>query len=289
MSDSIFLLDGELVVPTELARGPWTPEAQHGGAPAALLARAVERFDGGEQMIVARVTVELLRPVPIAPLRVASRLARPGKKVQLVETSLRVAESGIEVARATGLRMRRAQVPMPEGAVASGAPPSPSTGVVSLPPWAGQIQYRGFHSGAVEIRFVRGSFAEPGPATAWIRLAVPLVAGETTSPLARVAAAADFGNGISWVLSRRDRYRFINPDLTIYLHRHPAGEWIALEATTAPEPVGVGLAESRLSDERGPIGRSVQSLLVERDGSIEPTNEASRGDGSRGLTLPVGC
>lgn len=115
------------------------------------------------------------------------------------------------------------------------------------------------------MRFVRGTFAEPGPATAWIRLKVPLVARETTSGLSRVAAAADFGNGISWVLSRRDGYRFINPDLTLYLHRHPLGEWIALKATTSPDPLGVGLAESRLYDERGPIGRSIQSLLVERD------------------------
>ena len=93
---------------------------------------------------------------------------------------------------------------------------------------------------------------------------MPLVAGEPTSPLCRVAAAADFGNGISWVLSRNDGYRFINPDLTIYLHRHPVGEWVALEAATTPT-ARLGLAESRLYDERGPIGRSVQSLLVERD------------------------
>lgn len=266
MADAIFHLDGDVVVPTDLARGPWTPDAQHGGAPAALLARAVERFDGGDAMVVTRVTIELMRPVPIAPLRLAMRLARPGRKVQLVEAALVVAATGVEVVRATGLRLRRATVPLPEGSVVSGAPPGPTIGVVSRPPWAGHIEYTGFHSGAVEMRFVRGTFAEPGPATAWIRLRVPLVAGETTSGLVRVAAAADFGNGISWVLSRRDGYRFINPDLTIYLHRHPVGEWIALEAATSPDPLGVGLAESRLYDERGAIGRSLQSLLVERDG-----------------------
>jgi hypothetical protein len=265
MADSVFQLDGELVVPTALARGPWTPDAQHGGAPAALLGRAVEQFDGGAAMAVTRLTVELLRPVPIAPLRVTTRFSRPGKKVQIVEAALLVAESGVEVARATGLRLRRDHVPIPEGAAAYGAPPLPSTGVASRPPWASQIEYEGFHSGAVELTFVRGSFAEPGPATAWIRLKVPLVAGEATSPLCRVAAAADFGNGISWVLSRRDGYRFINPDLTIYLHRHPVGEWVALESTSLPEPLGVGIAESRLYDQRGPIGRSVQTLLIERD------------------------
>jgi len=155
-------------------------------------------------------------------------------------------------------------VQLPEGAAPHGAPPPPSEGVPSRPPWAAQISYDGFHSGGTELRFTHGTFEAPGPATAWIRLRVPLVAGEETSPLCRVAAAADFGNGISWVLSRSDGYRFINPDLTIYLHRHPVGEWVALESTTLPEPLGVGIAESRLYDERGPLGRSVQSLLIER-------------------------
>jgi hypothetical protein len=120
-----------------------------------------------------------------------------------------------------------------------------------------------FHSDAVEHRFVAGGFDRPGPSTDWIRLRVPLVAGEPLSPLARVVAVADFGNGISWVLSRNDGYRFINPDLTVYLHRLPAGEWVCLEAATAVEAHGIGLAESRLWDEHGPIGRALQSLLLE--------------------------
>lgn len=265
MAEAIFEYDGELILPTDLARGPWTPDAQHGGPPAALLARAVERHEGGDDMLVVRLTVELLRPVPIAPLLVTTRLVRPGKKVQLIGASLVVAETQTEVARAVGLRLRRGAVPIPEAAVPHGRIPLPSTGVASLPPWAPHISYEGFHSAGAELRFVDGSFETPGPATAWIRLRVPLVAGEATSPLARVAAAADFGNGISWVLNRGDGYRFINADLAIHLHRHPLGEWVALEAATYPEPLGVGLAESRLYDERGPIGRSLQSLLIERE------------------------
>jgi hypothetical protein len=265
MPDAIFHLDGRLVVPTILARGPWTPEAQHGGPTAALLGRAVESFDGGDGMIVVRLTVELLRPVPIAPLLVRTRLARPGKKVQLIETSLLVAKTETEVARATGLRLRRGTVPLPDGTAPKGAPPAPATGIPSRPPWASQITYEGFHSGGAELLFVNGLFEEPGPATAWIRLRVPLFAGEETSPLCRVATAADFGNGISWVLNRCDGYRFINPDLTVYLHRHPVGEWVGLESITLPDPLGVGIADSRLYDEAGPIGHSVQSLLIERD------------------------
>lgn len=262
MSEAIYTPDGDRFVPSFLARGPWSKDAQHGGPPAALLARAAERFEDGARMQVARLTIELLRPVPLTPLTVTSRFARPGKKVQIVASSLYAGD--VEVARCLALRMRREAVPLPADLPAMPPPPGPSSGAASQPPWSKHIDYEAFHNHGVEHRFVAGSFLEPGPSTDWIRLRVPLVAGEETSPLARVAAAADFGNGVSWVLSRNDGYQFINPDLTIYLHRHPTGEWICLDASTSVGPEGSGLAESRLFDERGSIGRSVQSLLIER-------------------------
>jgi hypothetical protein len=262
MSEAVFIRDGDLFVPTELARGPWSPEAQHGGAPAGLLAALAERFEGGEAMIVARLTIELLRPVPISPLAPRVRWLRQGKKVQLVEAALLSGE--IEVARCAALRIRRADMALPDGLKHTAPPPAPAGGVSSKPPWAASVGYRAFHSVAVEHRFVAGTFEQPGPATDWIRLRVPLIDGEPISPLSRVAAAADFGNGVSWVLHRSEGYTFINPDLTIYLYRYPAGEWVCLDAVTRVGPNGVGLAESQLFDEQGPIGRSVQSLLIDR-------------------------
>lgn len=258
---------------TELTRGPWSPDAQHGGPPSALLAMAVEAHDddaaprcsdsAAAPMFVARVTVELLRPVPLGRLDVKTRAERPGRKVQLVSASL--LHDGREVARATALRTRQADVPVPEGAKPRPpSPPPPGEGVTTSTPWhhpGGAIAY---HSHAVEHRFVAGGFDRPGPAIDWIRLRVPLVAGRATPPVSRVAAAADFGNGVSWVLSRVDGWQFINPDLTVYLHAYPAGEWVSLDAVTWPGDHGVGLAESLLRDERGPIGRSLQSLLVEK-------------------------
>ena len=216
-------------------------------------------------MQVARLTVELLRPVPLVPLSVATRCGRPGKRVQLVEATLRAGE--VEVARATALRIRRADLRLPAELPPDPVPPAaPAAGIASVPPWGDDLVRPSFHTDAVDHRFVAGTFAHPGPAIDWIRLRVPLVAGETTSPLARVAAAADFGNGISWVLSRLDGWVFINPDLTIYLHRMPVGEWVCLEASTSVDATGLGVAESRLWDERGPIGRSLQSLLLKSGG-----------------------
>ena len=128
-------------------------------------------------------------------------------------------------------------------------------------PW-GMDDRPGFVSTANDIRFVAGGIDRPGPATAWIRLRVPVVAGEETSPAMRAAAAADFGNGFSWVLPV-EHWRFLNPDLSVYFARPPEGEWVCLQSRTYPSPAGIGMAESVLRDQRGRFGRSVQSLLLE--------------------------
>jgi hypothetical protein len=120
-----------------------------------------------------------------------------------------------------------------------------------------------FGADAMEIRFVAGGFNEPGPATAWFRLKVPLVGSEEPSPLQRLAAAGDFGNGISASLPW-DRWIFINPDLTLNVERLPQGDWICLDSTTRIAAGGVGLAESVLYDQRGRVGRALQALLVAR-------------------------
>ena len=114
----------------------------------------------------------------------------------------------------------------------------------------------------MEYRFVSGAFLEPGPATVWMRMRHPLVAGERPSPLQRVLVAADSGNGVSAALDWR-RFLFINVDLSVHLHRLPAGEWVCLDAITLPEPNGVGIADTALFDEHGPIGRAAQTLLVD--------------------------
>ena len=258
--DHIFDLDGDVARPTALARGPWSQHAMHGGAPASLLARVLERHDPGPAMFVARLTVDLLRPVPLVPLDVVVRTTRPGKKVQWVEAALWA--EGLEVVRAGALRLRTAEglgLPLPPAPSPELRTPAQST------PFEIQLASGasvGFWA-AMDVRQAAGSWTESGPGAVWFRLRVPVVAGEVPSPLQRVAAAADFGNGVSTAL-RRGEYLFINADLSIHLHRHPVGEWIGLDATTRAEPVGVGLARSTLHDEQGPIGTSLQCLLVDR-------------------------
>jgi hypothetical protein len=258
MSDAFYLPDGEdRFLATELTRGPWDPRAQHAGPPAALLGRAVERLGERTDLHTARVTFEIMRPVPIAALQVAARRLRDGRNVDLVEASLTA--GGVEVMRAVALRIRGAELPLPPGLAEPRRLPGPDQGREE--PFFPTGQEVGYHT-AMEWRFVAGSFLEAGPATVWLRMRHPLLPGETPSPLVRVLAAADSGNGVSAALDYR-RWLFVNADLTVYLARPLAGEWVALEAATTVAD-GVGLATSVIHDEQGPVGRGLQALFVDR-------------------------
>ena len=262
MSEALYVPDGDVFVPTPLTTGPWDPGAQHGGPPSSLLARAVERAEAPGPMALARLTVELLRPVPLRPLRVTTEIVRPGRKAQLVQAELHDGDTA--VARAVGLRLRVLEAPVPDDMVPDDRlPPRPDEARARAP--FGRHGGRGFADDANDIRFVEGGFDEPGPAVVWVRLRVPVVAGEVPSGPMRAAATADFGNGFSWVLPP-DTWRFLNPDLTMHLARPPEGEWVGAKSRTFPAGSGVGMAESALYDERGRVGRSVQSLLLEPAG-----------------------
>jgi Thioesterase-like superfamily len=255
-ASSVFVPEDGRFVATELARGPWDPSAQHGGAPAALLMRAFEQLPASDGLIVGRVTYEFLRPVPIGELSVSAGVVRPGRRVQLLEGSMTGAD-GVELVRARALKVQRTDISVPR-TLAVAPPPGPTNG------WQTDFQppYRPmFAPDAIDIRLVAGGFHDVGPATGWFRLQVPLVAGEVPSPLQRLAAAGDFGNGISAALPW-DGYAFINPDLTLYVDREPVGEWICLEAQTILAEDGIGTAESVLYDERGRVGRAIQALVV---------------------------
>jgi acyl-Coa thioesterase superfamily protein/acyl-CoA thioesterase superfamily protein len=263
VTEPLFRREGDLLVPSAHTRGPWDPGQQHGGAPAALLAQHLARAEpGADAMALARVTYEFLGPVPIAPLRVAAEVVRPGRRLQVVEGTL-AAPDGRALVRARGVRLRRGDVRLPPE-VDRGAPPAegPSEARAGAFPAGAGEHPEGFHRTAMELRFAGGTSYDAGPALAWFRLRLPLLDTEPALPVARVAAAADFGNGISRVLDFTT-HLFVNTDLTLHVHREPAGEWVLLDARTRVEPTGSGLAWSVLADERGPLGLAAQTLFVD--------------------------
>jgi hypothetical protein len=246
--------DGRFLA-TEHTGGPWDPTKQHGGPPSALLARAAEREPSSLPSTVVRMVVEILGPVPVGEVSVASRIARSGRSVELVEADL--SAGGRVAVRARAWRIRLAELDLPAGVAApTHVPPMPLEDHPGAPDWPGGFLH------AMQLRFPVGSWTEPGPATAWARQRVPLVDGEEPSGLQRLMVLADCGNGISSTLPIGE-WMFINPDLTVHLSRYPVGEWLCLEATTTADRRGFGVATSRLYDLDGQVGHGAQSLFIE--------------------------
>lgn len=283
MSESIFLIDGEqpqgshlsaenrgpgmVVQPTEQARGPWDPRALHGGAPAALITAAFERMQPGAELRIARLGFEFLRPIPLAPLTLSTRIVRPGRRVQELAAELVTAEGdegpgGELVCRASALRVKAIpdEVPDPEHAMDEQALPAPETAKPVRFSLNGSSE-SGFAATAMEMRWLDDPWAL-GPSRVWMRLRHPLLPDEPLTSLARLAGTADFGNGVGAALPF-ERFLFINADLTIHLQRQPQGEWIGLHARTLLPSGGSGLAESVLHDVYGPVGRAFQTLVVQ--------------------------
>jgi hypothetical protein len=274
MAQSVFVADGARFVPTEHARGPWDPRALHGGAPAALITAAFERLQPGAELRIGRVSFEFLRPIPFAPLTLFTSLVRPGRRVQELAAELRAGEE--TVVRASALRVQAVPAEACEQAIdAARAPddsetdgragvdarlPPPSSGE----PLAFSLNKSGeasFAGTAMEMRWLNDP-GQLGPGRVWMRLRHPLQAGEELTPLARVAATADFCNGVSAALPF-ERFLFINADLAIHLQRLPQGEWIGLDARTRLHEGSAAIAEGVLHDERGPLGRAFQTLVVQ--------------------------
>jgi hypothetical protein len=229
---------------------------QHGGAPSSLVMRIAEGTPSLVPMRVARLTIDLMRPVPIAPLDIDVQVARQGKKLQLLSISLRA--DGVEVVRASALRLRRETVVLPDAA--AGEPitlPGPDQGV--SPQFGERCT---FHT-AVESRSVRGAFGQPGPASVWFRFNRQIIEGEDLLPTMRAAITGDYCNGTSAWLDFR-KWTFINADLQISLARDPVGEWILLDGETYAGPDGGGHAFARLGDSQGWFGRAGQSVIFEK-------------------------
>lgn len=257
---AVFTRDGETWLPSVLSRGPWDERAQHGGAPGALLAHVAESAVDEPGWQLARLSIELIKPVPVAPLTTRSEV-HPARSTTRV--TLELLAGDVLVARAHALLVRGQPFELPPGLPgwepAQLLPgPDDCTQRLLIP---GMPTGVSFYQTAMEHRMARGNTAEPGPAAAWFRLAVPLIEGQPTSAAMRAVAAADFGNGLSWVLPA-DRYLFSNADLNVHLHRPPVGEWIGLSSATQPDGSGVGTTLSHLYDASGPIGVAIQTLVM---------------------------
>lgn len=239
---------------TPASAGPWTAAAQHGGPPSALAAWDMERHEPDERLRLARVTVDILRPIPVGTLTVRTRTLRPGKRVALLETVMEA--GGQEVLHARGWRIGRNDF----------APEVRRNGQVpAIPSSARPSEFPGGHSGgylaAIEWRVVSGGFGEVGPAVVWSRPLIPLIAGADPTPMSRTLLVADSGSGIGRQLDPRE-FLFPNVDLTVVLRCDPVGEWLLLDAISTMGGQGTGMTETLLSDQAGVIGAGLQTQFI---------------------------
>lgn len=243
---------------TAVTSGPWDPQAQHGGPPAALLGRALELLEDDVPRVLGRFTMDLLGPVPVQDLTVSATVLRPGRSVSLRQAEI-ADGSGRVVARGQGWAFPQAEWSEDEAPAGRGVPLEHGAGdghFEELPPsW-----HRGYLD-SVEWRWIEGAVTRPGPAVVWMRPRVPLVPGEELSPLQRLLVCVDSASGVSAALDPT-QWNFLNTELTVHVVRPPVGEWVCLLAETTLGTGAVGLAASEVYDAHGLVARSAQALLV---------------------------
>jgi len=230
------------------------------------MAAVMEALPTEAPMAVVRTTVEIFRPVPLRPVEVSARIEREGRRVQLL--TARLTDGNTELCRATAWRMRIADLDLGEQPPLEVPFAGPAESVAHVP----ESDDPAFHRTGVEMRYARRLVIEQGPATVWMRLTIPLIAGKTPTPLQRALAAADFGNGVASALPW-GQFLFINTDLTVYLHRQPEGEWICLDASTDVDPHGVVLPTA--ASTTSAAGRSIPAGTVHRQAAGHRTERLS--------------
>jgi hypothetical protein len=265
MRGFLYRRSGDVYAPTEWAGSPWSRELQHGGPVCGLLASAAEAAAAETGLRVVRLGVDLCRPVPLEPLALAWQYLRRGRRLALVEMRLR--REATDVARATALLLAASGEIPSRWQTAEPPPPGPE-GLESMSFMPSEYAARvppGFHR-SVEVRLTQD---ELGPAV-WVTTPLDLLEAEATSSLVRAAMLSDLTFALSGrMLLRREPVfgdlrpvLFINADMTLYLERPPAGDWIAMRHGSVNDHGGVGVAEVVQLDRGGRYGRSLQALVT---------------------------
>jgi acyl-coenzyme A thioesterase PaaI-like protein len=261
-SPPVFLRDGDAFIPTVAALGPWRPDALHGSAVAALIAHLLDRDDS----TMARLTIDLVKPVPQRPLTAQLIPAESGSRV--FRESVVLLDGDRPVARGTCVRMRKTTVELPPIATERlGCPLPPPSGEryepgKRMPAAEGAVLWKGFANLAAHMEGVYGSFNDPGPIAMWHRLVTEVVEGHPPTALERLAAAADYASAASAALPFTE-WTYMNADLTIQLARPLVGEWVGIVCETVPQPTGVGFSQAALYDEQGQVARA-QPIIADR-------------------------
>ncbi|MBV2357364.1 thioesterase family protein [Streptomyces sp. J2-1] len=248
-------IDEHRYKPTPHAGGAWSLDEQHFSPLGGLVAHALELHVAarpGPPLVVSRISYDILGRLALDECEVRVETVRPGRTIELLEATVRIAGRAVVRARAWLL------APVDTSAVAGGgdarlAPPE------SVERWPVAELWPGGYIASLDVRPLAPP--EPGRTTAWISSPLDLVAGERIGALASFCTYLDTANGIA-VRESPTEWMFPNVDLTLHLHRQPVGDWTGLDTTVVFGAGGQGLTSTVLHDVEGPVGRMEQILTV---------------------------
>ena len=254
--DAFFTLDKDVFVGQAPARGPWSAAHCHAGPVAGLMARAVEQAVGAEKELT-RLTIDLLRPVPMAGVRVTAEVTRNGRRVGTATATVTDLNGRV---CATASSMHIAPNQMGEVPTSAVPPPLFAEAIPGKFPVVGVLHDRPMFSHFAEIMYPPGETNSLGPTTLWMKT-VPLLASEPTSPFQQLCPLADCGNGISRN-GELQAYSFVNTDLTVTAYRRPTSSWLASQSISHWDSAGIGLSRAALYDETGIVGVALQTMVL---------------------------
>jgi acyl-Coa thioesterase superfamily protein/acyl-CoA thioesterase superfamily protein len=252
-----FIVQGDHYVPTPAGRGPWNPNSLHGRVIIGLLGHEVERLHGGPDYVPARLTVDMYRLPDLSPVEVVTRVVRDGYRIKVIDAEF--ISGGASAGRATCQLLRKTE--RPEGTVWK--PPSwdaPRPEDIA-PPEPRNTPMGGMWA----MRPISGGFGTVGQKRTWMSEVRELVEGRALTPFVRVAVAADFAS--PFANAGDQGLKYINTDVTVYLHREPVGEWVGFEVINHGDTAGVGIGETLLYDIDGPIGSASCCALAQKRGA----------------------
>lgn len=260
---ALYVRDREAYVGTRCTSGGWDRTAQSGGAVLALLGHVIEDVPAPVPMNLSRLTVDLVRPVPVGErLWIDTQVVREGRLIQVVDLVVR--STGSEHVRARALRIRQADP------LAGDAPRWSSADDRDLAelPAPEELQSVGDRPENADFTRFGVEFRRPPERTGaghclWVRLRVPVVAGEPIRDSSRATLPMDCVNLLG-VPRMPPGVTAINPDVSGHLLRPPTGEWTALVGGTRfAAGVGQGFSVATMVDREGAFGVTSTSQVVQ--------------------------
>jgi len=244
--------------PTVHVQGAWREDEQHMGGPSALIAHCIDRHEPRPEMLLSRISFDILGIIGLGETHVHVETTRPGRTIELVEATLTTGDRPAVRARAWRLQTSDTTEVAGGGTDRLIGYEDPA----AQPAWREQAEtWPGGYIASLDIR--RPVPYEPGRGAVWQRAAYPLVDGEESTDTARFLLHADTANGMS-VREDPRRWMFPNVDLTVHLWRRPRYSWVGIASEVVFGGDGVGVTSATLHDELGPVARTQQSLTVRK-------------------------